>query len=58
MPTGIDSDGGGEDDLSEDNPDNKYDVVGKLTPAQRAKFERNVRPIKLVLAKVRITPTT
>lgn len=43
-----------EEDLggAEDNPDDEVDPLADLTLEERAQFEINVRPVKLVIAKV------
>lgn len=39
----------------DDDPADDFDEVGKLSPEDRAKFETDVLPVRLVLAKVRIS---
>lgn len=35
-----------------DDPDDEFDATGEMTEAERAQFEQDVRPVKLVLGKV------
>lgn len=47
----------GEDGDNADDVDDEVDPMKDLSPEQRARFERDVLPVKLLLAKVRLTVT-
>ncbi|KAI0752332.1 hypothetical protein C8Q80DRAFT_1067557, partial [Daedaleopsis nitida] len=36
----------------DDDPDNEFDEVKRMSPAERTQFNQEVRPVKLVLAKI------
>lgn len=47
----------GEDGDNADHADDEVDPMKDLSPEQRARFEHDVLPVKLLLAKVRLTVT-
>lgn len=50
--------GDGENGDLEDDPADDFDEVEKMSPKDREKFEEEVRPLKLVLVKVRDRPSS
>ncbi len=51
----YDTDSDGVDDQGArdgDDPDDEYDATEEMTDEERAQFEKDVRPVKLVLGKV------
>ncbi|OJT15390.1 Zinc finger BED domain-containing protein RICESLEEPER 3 [Trametes pubescens] len=47
------NDDDGEVAVGDDNVDDEVDPMAQLTPQERAQFEIDVRPVKLILAKLR-----